>query len=79
VSNIDFSLQISAMAENPPEGYLFLCPMPGLQPIPGSSQWPDLPAYWSLNPSGLERLSTEEATELGFPVIVLDINLAGMF
>ncbi|KAJ7927327.1 hypothetical protein B0H13DRAFT_1598805 [Mycena leptocephala] len=30
---------------------------------------PDCPAYWSLDPSGAERLSPEEAAELGFPSI----------
>jgi hypothetical protein len=57
------------MAEKSPEGYLFLCPILDLQPSPGSFQWPECPAYWSLDPSGLERLSTEEASDLGFPSI----------
>ncbi|KAJ7657124.1 hypothetical protein B0H17DRAFT_357203 [Mycena rosella] len=26
-----------------------------------------LPAYWSLDPTGVERLSAEEAKDLGFP------------
>ncbi|KAK7006303.1 hypothetical protein R3P38DRAFT_2794044 [Favolaschia claudopus] len=34
-----------------------------------SFKWPECPAYWSLDSSGVERLSTEEASRLGFPVI----------
>ncbi|KAJ7795759.1 hypothetical protein B0H14DRAFT_2468018, partial [Mycena olivaceomarginata] len=31
--------------------------------------WPKCPAYWSLHPSGVERLSWEDAASLGFPRI----------
>jgi hypothetical protein len=34
-----------------------------------SSKWPECPAYWSLHPSGVERLSWEDAASLGFPHI----------
>jgi len=34
-------------------------------------RWPDYPAYWSLDPLGVEGLSTDEATRLGFPTIHL--------
>ena len=63
--------------EKPPEGYLFLCPVQHLQPNPGSFQWPESPAYWSTDPFGTERLSTEEATDLGFPSIELTVNVNG--
>ncbi|KAJ6555539.1 hypothetical protein B0H10DRAFT_1209048 [Mycena sp. CBHHK59/15] len=62
----------SGRRDNPREleGYLFLCPEKDLQT--GSSfRWPDCPAYWSLDPSGAERLSTEDAKYLGFPTINL--------
>ncbi|KAF7364441.1 hypothetical protein MSAN_01105200 [Mycena sanguinolenta] len=36
---------------------------------PTSFRWPDRPAYWSLNPSGSNPLSHEEASSLGFPTI----------
>ncbi|KAJ7153842.1 hypothetical protein C8R46DRAFT_897824, partial [Mycena filopes] len=36
------------------------------------------PAYWSLDPSGVERLSTEEATRLGFPPLELTTKVWGM-
>ncbi|KAJ7168926.1 hypothetical protein C8R46DRAFT_849343, partial [Mycena filopes] len=54
-----------------PPGYLFLCPMEAFRTGPSTYKWPDCPAYWSLDPSGVERLSTEEATRLGFPLIEL--------
>ncbi|KAJ7874279.1 hypothetical protein B0H13DRAFT_1633173, partial [Mycena leptocephala] len=39
--------------------------------------WPEGPAYWSLDPSGVERLSTEDAIELGFPSILLSTKIWG--
>lgn len=32
-----------------------------------SFRWPNRPAYWSLDPEGLEVLSTKDAERLGFP------------
>jgi hypothetical protein len=34
-----------------------------------SSKWPECPAYWSLDPSGVEQLSWEDAASIGFPRI----------
>lgn len=48
-------------------GFLFLCPTEHFRIGPSSFCWPDCPAYWSLDPSGVERLTAEEATDLGFP------------
>ncbi|KAJ7687133.1 hypothetical protein B0H17DRAFT_909495, partial [Mycena rosella] len=51
-----------------PPGYLFLCPGEDFHSDnPTCVRHPDCPAYWSLDPTGVERLSTEEATDLGFP------------
>ncbi|KAF7374298.1 hypothetical protein MSAN_00313000 [Mycena sanguinolenta] len=36
-----------------------------------SYQWPHRPAYWSLDSSGDNPLSHEDATSLGFPSIML--------
>ncbi|KAJ6518075.1 hypothetical protein C8R47DRAFT_5096 [Mycena vitilis] len=58
-----------------PIGYLFLCPTADFKIGPSSFRWPECPAYWSLDPSGIERLSTEEATRLGFPSIRLATEL----
>ncbi|KAJ7256636.1 hypothetical protein C8J57DRAFT_1074877 [Mycena rebaudengoi] len=67
-----FSIYFSKALEHPPSGYLFVCPEKDLQIGPSSFRLPDFPAYWSLDPSGAERLSPEEAAELGFPSIRLD-------
>ncbi|KAJ7165908.1 hypothetical protein C8R46DRAFT_870128, partial [Mycena filopes] len=40
-------------------------------------RWPRCPAYWSLDPSGAERLSMEEATRLGFPCFNLKTEVHG--
>ncbi|KAJ6518458.1 hypothetical protein DFH09DRAFT_1048537 [Mycena vulgaris] len=51
-----------------PPGYLCLCPLQDLQSETTSHFWrPACAAYWSLDPSGAEHMSTEEADELGFP------------
>ncbi|KAJ6555950.1 hypothetical protein B0H19DRAFT_1376898 [Mycena capillaripes] len=39
---------------------------------PSSFWWPECPAYWSLDPLGVERLTADEATELGFPSLQLN-------
>ncbi|KAJ7094170.1 hypothetical protein C8R44DRAFT_553525, partial [Mycena epipterygia] len=56
-----------------PEGYLFLCPEEHLHDEHG--RWvlnPECPPYWSLDPSGNQRLSLEEASRLGFPSLTLE-------
>ncbi|KAJ6538685.1 hypothetical protein DFH09DRAFT_75439, partial [Mycena vulgaris] len=59
-----------------PPGYLFLCPLQDLQAdIPSQLRHPESPAYWSLNPSGAERLSAEEAGELGFPSLDFEMKV----
>ncbi|KAJ7235186.1 hypothetical protein C8J57DRAFT_1029666, partial [Mycena rebaudengoi] len=70
VDNIYFDITISPNAEeDPPTGFLFLCPADDVQIGPASFRLPDYPAFWSLDPDGIRRLSTEEATRLGFPSI----------
>ncbi|KAJ7679410.1 hypothetical protein DFH06DRAFT_975168, partial [Mycena polygramma] len=58
-----------------PLGYLFLCPTEHFRTGASSFRWPECPAYWSLDPSGMERLNTEEATRLGFPSIEFTTQL----
>jgi hypothetical protein len=70
-----FSIYFSKALEHCPPGYLFVCPAKDLQIGPSSFRLPDCPAYWSLDPSGAERLSTEEAAELGFPSIELTTTI----
>ncbi|KAJ6538638.1 hypothetical protein DFH09DRAFT_1368806 [Mycena vulgaris] len=67
VHQINYQVTLSGTGRIPP-GYLFLCPLRELKSeIPSHFRFPECPAYWSLDPSGAERLSTEEADELGFP------------
>ncbi|KAJ7664170.1 hypothetical protein B0H17DRAFT_952261, partial [Mycena rosella] len=63
-------------ADSIPAGYLFLGPLEELQSDePNRYKHPDCAAYWSLDPSGAQRLSTEEAENLGFPSIELKVLL----
>ncbi|KAF7377061.1 hypothetical protein MSAN_00124300 [Mycena sanguinolenta] len=64
---ICFNLNILPTTGDSPEGFLFLCPKEYFQMGPSSFRWPACPAYWSLDPSGIVRLSSEEAKQLGFP------------
>ncbi|KAJ6492235.1 hypothetical protein C8R45DRAFT_780297, partial [Mycena sanguinolenta] len=41
--------------------------------------WPDCPAYWSLDPSGINPLSSEEASSRGFPSIKLETEIQVSF
>ncbi|KAJ7725808.1 hypothetical protein B0H16DRAFT_1735979 [Mycena metata] len=45
--------------------------------IPGQSVVAERAVYWSLNPSGVERLSTDEARDLGFPAVELETDVYG--
>ncbi|KAJ7509113.1 hypothetical protein B0H11DRAFT_1363248 [Mycena galericulata] len=68
VSHIKYRLKLLAPSEIHPEGYLFLCPPEDLKSEDvGFIERPECPAYWSLDPSGSERLSPEEAFAHGFP------------
>ncbi|KAJ7242167.1 hypothetical protein B0H12DRAFT_853031 [Mycena haematopus] len=67
VNQVVFQLVISDSSQPIPDGYLFLCPADDFQVEPSIFRWPDCPAYWSLDPSGTNRLSTEDARLLGFP------------
>ncbi|KAK6981643.1 hypothetical protein R3P38DRAFT_3234080 [Favolaschia claudopus] len=42
---------------------------------PTSLKWPERVWYWSLDACGVEELSEERATELGFPTIELSIGI----
>ncbi|KAJ7835749.1 hypothetical protein B0H14DRAFT_2363225, partial [Mycena olivaceomarginata] len=62
---------------NAPRGFLFLCPPEHFRTGQSSVRWPECPAYWSLDPSGVEPLGMENATELGFPSISLSMKIFG--
>ncbi|KAF7377091.1 hypothetical protein MSAN_00127700 [Mycena sanguinolenta] len=77
--SMNFVLSISGPTEEPPAGFLFLCPVQDFQTGPFSFCWPACPAYWSLDPSGIDRLSPEYAAELGFPPFELIIKVDGYY
>ncbi|KAJ7897369.1 hypothetical protein B0H14DRAFT_2677990, partial [Mycena olivaceomarginata] len=64
----DYAILIISEPSNAlPGGYLFLCPAKDFQVGPNLFRWPDCPAYWSLDPSGTNRLTLEDARNAGFP------------
>ncbi|KAJ6484697.1 hypothetical protein C8R45DRAFT_290444 [Mycena sanguinolenta] len=67
VQKVVFQLIIFKSSQPIPEGYLFLCPAEQFKVGPSIFAWPDSPAYWSLDPSGADRLTMEDARRLGFP------------
>ncbi|KAF7353190.1 hypothetical protein MSAN_01506600 [Mycena sanguinolenta] len=81
VHGVEFTLRITDEREIP-EGYLFVCPPQDLRTSTKRHaslyQWPACPAYWSLDPSGADRLSTEDARNLGFPAIHIETVVGGL-
>ncbi|KAJ7699097.1 hypothetical protein B0H16DRAFT_1644290 [Mycena metata] len=75
VSLVEFTIEIQSIIEGPPMGYLFVCPASHFQMGPVSVKWPDYPAYWSSDPSGLERLCPHEATRQGFPSLKMTTHV----
>ncbi|KAF7353211.1 hypothetical protein MSAN_01508800 [Mycena sanguinolenta] len=81
IHGVEFTLRITDEREIP-EGYLFVCPPQDLRTSTERHaslyQWPACPAYWSLDPSGADRLSTEDARNLGFPAIHTETVVGGL-
>ncbi|KAF7366988.1 hypothetical protein MSAN_00957600 [Mycena sanguinolenta] len=63
------------------EGYLFVCPPRDFHSDNKARanlyQWPHCPAYWSLDASGADRLTTEDARIFGFPAIHTETMIVG--
>ncbi|KAF7353269.1 hypothetical protein MSAN_01514800 [Mycena sanguinolenta] len=78
VYRVQFILRI-ADKHHIPEGYLFVCPPRDFRTElhPNLYEWPACPAYWSLDPSGAARLSTDNARILGFPAIHIETTMTG--
>ncbi|KAF7337289.1 hypothetical protein MSAN_02281500 [Mycena sanguinolenta] len=80
IHTVEFALQISD-GHDIPEGFLFVCPpddfRTSAEPHANLYQWPACPAYWSFDPSGADRLSTEDARILGFPTIHIETIVDG--
>ncbi|KAJ7858155.1 hypothetical protein B0H14DRAFT_669968 [Mycena olivaceomarginata] len=78
VDTIDFKIETYYGAkQKPPAGFLFLCPEEHFKITTASFHWPECPAYWSRDPSGVERLSMDEATRLGFPPLEFKLRILG--
>ncbi|KAJ6532600.1 hypothetical protein B0H19DRAFT_1005107 [Mycena capillaripes] len=79
VDGIQYELRLLGPLDNLPPGYVFLCPLNEIQAqLPGHFRIPACAAYWSHDPSGVERLSGEEARNGGFPDIQFRIWARGM-
>jgi hypothetical protein len=71
---IDYYLKLLGPRDNLVFGYLFLCPLAKLKTEDMTGfQIPAQPAYWSLDPSGVNRLSGKAAEDLGFPAIQVEM------
>ncbi|KAJ7749726.1 hypothetical protein B0H16DRAFT_870160 [Mycena metata] len=69
VYHLHFKLAIPAPTKVPPAGFLFVCPEEDVQVDISGFRLPEYPAFWSLDPLGVDRLSLDQATDLGFPTI----------
>ncbi|KAJ6452401.1 hypothetical protein C8R45DRAFT_1223466, partial [Mycena sanguinolenta] len=78
LDSVKFQLTMLRNPRHPPAGFLFLCPEDNLRVGPSSFCWPSFVGYWSLDPTGAERLSPEDATRLGFPPFRLDTIAFGL-
>ncbi|KAF7376996.1 hypothetical protein MSAN_00117500 [Mycena sanguinolenta] len=79
VDFIRFDLDILQTTGNLPEGFLFLCPQEDFRTGPSSFGWPPCVGYWSLSPSGVDRLNSEDASRLGFPSFRLTTTADGWY
>jgi hypothetical protein len=70
---------VATIVEDHPTGYLFLCPPKDFESGPSSFRWPECPAYWSLDPSGSQRISKDDADKLGFPLLQVNTILWANF
>ncbi|KAJ7753555.1 hypothetical protein B0H16DRAFT_770096 [Mycena metata] len=75
---MDCCLQLLGPIEDLPPGYLFLCPWVDFETdVPACFAIPEYPAYWSVDPSGANRLSAQESKDNGFPDISVSVKVCG--
>ncbi|KAJ7676713.1 hypothetical protein DFH06DRAFT_1168875 [Mycena polygramma] len=74
---VDYRLELSGPTHDLPPGYLFICPLAELQSDLAYFRVPDCPAYWSLDPSGVEGLNADEASVMGFSDIKFHMAVGG--
>lgn len=69
INGIYYFIYLSGQRNSDREGYLFVCPLRDLRSdVSGRFRTsPACPAYWTLDPLGVDRLSSEDAKRLGFP------------
>ncbi|KAJ6601949.1 hypothetical protein DFH09DRAFT_1270804 [Mycena vulgaris] len=76
--SVRYQFDKGAVSESIPSGYLFLCPVADLRSnTPGRFRIPQCAAYWSLDPSGLDRMNPDEAQQAGFPALELKMQVMG--
>ncbi|KAJ7616535.1 hypothetical protein FB45DRAFT_934431 [Roridomyces roridus] len=78
LESVVFKLRFDRDPHDGPRGYLFLCPATDFQVGPWEFRWPRCPAYWSVDETGEERLSEEDACHLGFPAISCTTEMHGV-
>ncbi|KAJ7627090.1 tryptophan synthase beta subunit-like PLP-dependent enzyme [Roridomyces roridus] len=73
--DVEYHLNLLGLDEDSrrPAGYLFLCPQ---LPRDSYSSSSDL-GYWAIDPLGVERLTAEDASMLGFPTIQQEVKVLG--
>ncbi|KAK7006298.1 hypothetical protein R3P38DRAFT_2555904 [Favolaschia claudopus] len=80
VQRLEFTVHLKPNTNTyslPPEGFLFLCPIKDFRASPILFKMPQCPVYWSLEASGANQLSADQASELGFPTICIQTEIRG--
>ncbi|KAJ7642213.1 hypothetical protein FB45DRAFT_902041 [Roridomyces roridus] len=58
-------------------GYLFLPPAVDFLTNANFFRWPECPWFWTLDPTGRDRLSAEDARGQGFPAVHMHMTFRG--
>ncbi|KAJ7737800.1 hypothetical protein DFH07DRAFT_93204 [Mycena maculata] len=73
IEYIDVELKVLTTVQH--QVYLFICPPADFRIGPSSFRLPECPAYWSINPLGVPRLSVVDAPLLGLPIVQLTTHI----
>ncbi|KAJ7253600.1 hypothetical protein C8J57DRAFT_1237399 [Mycena rebaudengoi] len=75
VQSLDYEITFPQRSSQAPNGYLFLCPLLDMQTADGTQfRHPEFHSYWTFDPSGVERLSDNDAANHGFPSASLTVQ-----
>jgi hypothetical protein len=78
IHSVNYHVNLLGPTNNLFFGYLFLCPLTELKKEDATGfQAPTQPAYWSLDLSGVSRLSAEVSETLGYPAIRVEMYALG--